>query len=219
MLLDARSISDGATLTADVCIVGAGAAGITLAMELLATGLNIILLEAGGKSKAGQSQGLYQGELNDPVRHLPLDQARYRQLGGTTSLWGGRCIPFDSLDFDQREWISHSGWPFPQKEIDGYYRRAHSYCECGEYDYRVSTALPGAPPSMLPGFEDGDVNTSGIERWSPPTQFGKVYRPILTRADNLRAIRLYERVGFRPIPPFGTYPDDDVSRCYELALA
>jgi len=188
MLLDARSISDGETLTADVCIVGAGAAGITLAMELLATGLTIIVLEAGGKSKAGPSQGLYQGELNDPVRHLPLDQARYRQLGGTTSLWGGRCIPFDSLDFDRREWISHSGWPFTQKEIDGYYRRAHSYCECGEYDYRVSTALPGAPPSMLPGFDDGDVNTSGIERWSPPTQFGKVYRPILTRADNLRVL-------------------------------
>ena len=132
MLLDARSISDGETLTADVCIVGAGAAGITLAMELLATGLTIIVLEAGGKSKAGPSQGLYQGELNDPVRHLPLDQARYRQLGGTTSLWGGRCIPFDSLDFDQREWVSHSGWPFQQKDMDGYYRRAHYYCECGE---------------------------------------------------------------------------------------
>ncbi|MBI4003354.1 MAG: GMC family oxidoreductase, partial [Nitrospira defluvii] len=188
MLLDARSISDGQTLTADVCIVGAGAAGITLAMELLATGMNIILLEAGGKSKAGPSQTLYQGALNDAVRHLPLDQARYRQLGGTTSLWGGRCIPFDSLDFDSRDWVPHSGWPFPQKTLEDYYRRAHTYCECGEYDYQVASALPGAPPSMLPGFSDGDVNTSGIERWSPPTQFGKVYRPILTRADNLRVL-------------------------------
>ncbi|WHZ21344.1 MAG: Glucose-methanol-choline (GMC) oxidoreductase:NAD binding site [Nitrospira sp.] len=188
MLLDARSISAGDTLTADVCIVGAGAAGITLALELMATGLKVIVLEAGGKSKAGSSQSLYQGALNDPVRHLPLDQARYRQLGGTTSLWGGRCIPFDSLDFDQREWVSHSGWPFALKEMDGYYRRAHVYCECGKYDYLVSTALPGATPSMLPGFEDGDVNTAGIERWSPPTQFGKVYRPILTRADNLRIL-------------------------------
>ncbi|MCC7252683.1 GMC family oxidoreductase, partial [Hyphomicrobium sp.] len=188
MLLDARSISDGETLTADLCIVGAGAAGITLAMELLATGLDVIVLEAGGKSKAGPSQSLYQGALNDPVRHLPLDQARYRQLGGTTSLWGGRCIPFDSLDFDRREWVAYSGWPISQKEMDGYYRRAHTYCECGEYDYRVSTALPGAPSSMLPGFEDGDVNTSCIERWSPPTQFGTVYRPILTRAPNLRVL-------------------------------
>ena len=188
MLLDARSIPDGQTLTADVCIVGAGAAGITLAMELLATGMNIILLEAGGRSKAGPSQTLYQGALNDPVRHLPLDQARYRQLGGTTSLWGGRCIPFDSLDFDRREWVADSGWPFPQKALDDVYRRAHTYCECGEYDYHVASALPGAPSSMLPGFSDGDVNTSGIERWSPPTQFGKVYRPVLARADNLRVL-------------------------------
>ncbi|MCC6967758.1 MAG: GMC family oxidoreductase [Nitrospira sp.] len=188
MLLDARSIPDGQTLTADLCIIGAGAAGITLAMELLTTGLNIILLEAGGKTRAGDSQALYQGALNDPVRHLPLDQARYRQLGGTTSLWGGRCIPFDSLDFDQREWVAHSGWPFPQKVMEDFYRRAHTYCECGGYDYRVSSALPGAPPSMLPGFEDGDVSTSGIERWSPPTQFGKVYRPILARAENVRVL-------------------------------
>lgn len=188
MLLDARSISDGQTLTADVCIVGAGAAGITLAMELLATGMKIILLEAGGKSKAGPSQTLYQGTLNDSTRHLPLDQARYRQLGGTTSLWGGRCIPFDSLDFDSRSWVPHSGWPFPQKTLEDYYRRAHTYCECGEYDYQVASALPGAPPHMLPGFSDGEVNTSGIERWSPPTQFGKVYRPFLTRAENLRVL-------------------------------
>lgn len=188
MLLDARSIPDGEALTADVCIVGAGAAGITLAVELLQAGLNILVLEAGGKSKAGQSQSLYQGALNDPVRHVPLDQARYRQLGGTTSLWGGRCIPFDSLDFDRREWVPHSGWPFSQKEMDEYYRRAHAYCECGEYDYHVPTALPGARSSMLPGFEDGDVNTSGIERWSPPTQFGKVYRAVLTRADNVRVL-------------------------------
>lgn len=200
MLLDARSISNGQTLTADVCIIGAGAAGITLAMELLETGMNIILLEAGGKTRAGPSQTLYQGSLNDPVRHLPLDQARYRQLGGTTSLWGGRCIPFDSVDFDQREWVSHSGWPFPQKELDDYYRRAHSYCECGDYSYQVSSALPGAPLSMLPGFSDGDVNTSGIERWSPPTQFGKVYRPILARAGNLRVLLYAPVVELRASP-------------------
>ncbi|HBH81561.1 MAG TPA: GMC family oxidoreductase, partial [Nitrospira sp.] len=104
MLLDTRSIPNGQTLLTDVCIVGAGAAGITLAMELMGTGLNIILLEAGGRSRAGTSQKLYEGHVNDLFRHLPLDQARYRQLGGTTSLWGGRCIPFDEIDFAEREW-------------------------------------------------------------------------------------------------------------------
>jgi|CXWL01.1.fsa_nt_gi choline dehydrogenase-like flavoprotein len=188
MILDARSIPNGQVVTADVCIVGAGAAGITLAMELLAAGMTIVLLEAGGKTRAGESQALYQGSVNDSVRHLPLDQARYRQLGGTTSLWGGRCIPFDTLDFEAREWMSHSGWPFPKKDLDEYYQRAHSYCECGDFDYQVKTALPGAPSHMLPGFVDGDMTTGEIERWSPPTQFGKVYRPKLAQADNLRVL-------------------------------
>lgn len=188
MLLDASTIPDGHTLSADICIVGAGAAGITLAMELRAMGQSIILLEAGGKTRAGESQGLYRGALNDSVRHVPLDQARYRQLGGTTSLWGGRCLPFDSLDFDRREWVPYSGWPFSQKEMDEYYRRAHTYCECGDYDYQVATALPGSFPSMLPRFEDGEVSTSAIERWSPPTQFGKAYRAALVGADNLRVV-------------------------------
>jgi choline dehydrogenase-like flavoprotein len=188
MLLDARSIPHGQTLTTDVCIVGAGAAGITLAMELMATGMSIILLEAGGKSKAGPSQALYQGTWNDPVRHLPLDQARYRQLGGTTSLWGGRCIPFDHVDFEARNWVPHSGWPVSRTHLDPYYRRAHVYCECGPYDYQVASALPGTPAQMLPAFKDGLVSTTKLERWSPPTQFGKTYRPALVHAENLRVL-------------------------------
>jgi len=32
------------------------------------------------------------------------------------------------------------------------------------------------------------------------------------------AIRLYEREGFKRIPPFGPYRDDPVSRCYEKRL-
>lgn len=186
MLLDAGSIPNGQTLPTDVCIVGAGAAGITLAMELMGTGLNIILLEAGGRSRAGTSQKLYEGHVNDPVRHLPLDQARYRQLGGTTSLWGGRCIPFDEIDFAEREWVSHSGWPITKTDLAPYYRRAHDYCECGAYDYRVPSALPGTPVEMLPAFKDGLVSTAKLERWSPPIQFGKKYKPALARAENVR---------------------------------
>lgn len=200
MLLDAKTVPDGQMLSADVCIVGAGAAGITLAKELEATGKSIILLEAGGKTRAGESQALYQGALNDSVRHVPLDQARYRQLGGTTSLWGGRCLPFDSLDFDRRDWVSYSGWPFSQKEMHDYYRRAHVYCECGAYDYDVASALPGAFPTMLPGFEDGDVCTSSLERWSPPTQFGKVYRSDLTKAEHVRVLLHAPAVELHPSP-------------------
>lgn len=188
MLLDAQSVPNGQTLSTDVCIVGAGAAGVTLAMELMGTGLSIILLEAGGRSRAGNSQRLYEGHVNDPVRHLPLDQARYRQLGGTTSLWGGRCIPFDEIDFAERDWVSHSRWPITRTDLDPYYRRAHDYCECGGYDYQVASALLGTPMEMLPAFKDGLVCTTKLERWSPPTQFGKVYRKALEKAETLRVL-------------------------------
>ncbi|MFO0775089.1 MAG: GMC family oxidoreductase [Nitrospiraceae bacterium] len=188
MILDAHTIPNGQTLTADLCIIGAGAAGITLAMELRATGLDILLLEAGGKTHAGASQQLYAGSVNDAGRHLPLDQARYRQLGGTTSLWGGRCIPFDPIDFQTRPWVPHSGWPISRTALDPFYRRAHVYCECGAYDYHVVSALPGAPTEMVAGLSDGAVSTSMLERWSPPTQFGKTYREPLARAERVRVL-------------------------------
>ncbi|MEX5218544.1 MAG: GMC family oxidoreductase [Nitrospira sp.] len=188
MLQDARTIPDGSLITGDVCIVGAGAAGITLAMELLGTGMKVVVLEAGGTTRAGRSQALYQGAVNDEVRHLPLDQARYRQLGGTTSLWGGRCLPYDPIDFELRDWVPHSGWGISHKDMEAYYRKAHFYCECGDYDYHVASALPDALPHMLPGLSDGIIDTSTIERWSPPTHFGKTYRQALERAENLRVL-------------------------------
>lgn len=185
MIYDARKISDRQALTCDVCIVGAGAAGITLALELAQTGKKIILLEAGGMNRSGKSQNLYRGHIADPNRHLPLESDRYRQLGGTTAVWGGRCIPFDPIDFQARPYVPHSGWPLTHKELDLYYQRAHDYCECGQFNYKSDVALPQEPREMIAGFVDGDLITTKIERWSPPTHFGKAYRKLLEHASNV----------------------------------
>ena len=185
MIYDARKLSDRQTFTCDVCIVGAGAAGISVAMELAQTDKRIILLEAGGMNRSGKSQTLYRGHLSDPNRHLPLESDRYRQLGGTTAVWGGRCIPFDPIDFQKRPYVPHSGWPLTRPELDPFYQRAHDYCECGKFYYNSDVALPQAPPEMITGFIDGDVISSGIERWSPPTHFGKRYRKALKHFSNL----------------------------------
>src|SRR5690606_9873999 len=122
MIHSARRIADGATLECDVCIVGAGAAGITLALELIDSGLDVVLLEAGGVRRAGRAQELYRGEVVDPGRHLPPDRDRWRQLGGTTAIWGGRCLPYDPIDLEARPWVPHSGWPLEPAELDPYYR-------------------------------------------------------------------------------------------------
>lgn len=188
MILDSRDIVDGSVQTCDVCVVGAGAAGIAMALELDAQGRDVLLLEAGGPRRAGPAQDLYRGVVDPPGRHLALDQARYRQLGGTTSLWGGRCIPYDPIDFEPREWVPHSGWPIGRQDLDPYYARAHTYLECGAFDYRAESALGSDAGQMLPGFEDADLDLGSLERWSPPTHFGKVYRDRLARSPRIKVV-------------------------------
>lgn len=188
MIGSSREVPDGSALPCDVCVIGAGAAGIALALELERCGRSVLLLEAGRQRSAGPAQALYRGEINDPQRHLPLDQARYRQLGGTTSLWGGRCLPYDSIDFEPRPWVAHSGWPLTRTELDPWYARAHHYLECGVFDYRVDSALGAAAGDMVPGFSDGAIDTGSLERWSPPTHFGKVYRNALKASTSVRVV-------------------------------
>lgn len=188
MIVDARRLPTGENLSADVCIIGAGAAGIALALELANASMSILLLEAGGLNRSGKSQRLYAGTVNDPDRHLPPDKDRYRQLGGTTALWGGRCMPLDELDFARREFVPYSGWPLSRADLDPFYQRAHEYCECGPFAYRRPEVLPNATPDMIAGFCDQDLTTTTLERWSPPTNFGKAYRRNLEACTTIRVL-------------------------------
>jgi choline dehydrogenase-like flavoprotein len=189
MIFSAREIPADTQVEADVCIIGAGAAGITLALELSGSKHDIIVLESGDYTDDGQSQTLLRGEISDPTHHYPLQEARSRLLGGTTAIWGGRCLPLDPIDFERRDYVPFSDWPVSFKEIQEYYPRAHGYCECGEYTYRVDEALPSARENITEYFTDGPtISTRNIERWSRPTHFGKVYLSHLKSAKNLRVL-------------------------------
>ncbi len=188
MIVDARRLPAGEGLSADVCIVGAGAAGIALALELAKASVSVLLLEAGGLNRSGKSQRLYVGTVNDPDRHMPPDKDRYRQLGGTTSLWGGRCMPLDGLDFAQRDFVPYSGWPLTRADLDPFYQRAQDYCECGPFAYGRAGVLPDTSPDMFAGFDDRDLTTTTLERWSPPTNFGKAYRGNLETSKTIKVL-------------------------------
>ncbi len=186
MVTDARRLPPDFTIRCDICIVGAGAAGITLAHALRNSGKEVVLLEAGGTRLGSSAQDLYKGEVVDPDRHGPLDLYRQRRFGGTTTVWGGRCAPFDDIDFEARPYVPYSGWPINKTDLDPYYLRAHEYCDLGAYSYDVCAALPHQPAEMVPGFESEDVRTDRLWRFSLPTDFGKAFIDALKRSPNVK---------------------------------
>ncbi len=101
----------------DVCIVGAGPAGLSLALELARLGRRVLVLESGGDGAEPEAQALSDAHIADPARHDAMAIAVARRLGGTSNLWGGRCLPYDSIDFEARETVGGALWPIGHDEI------------------------------------------------------------------------------------------------------
>jgi choline dehydrogenase-like flavoprotein len=145
MFFDARSLSKNETIETDVCIVGAGVAGLTLAREMSERKYKVCMLESGGMRPNKETQSLYVGD-NIGQPYYSLDTCRARFFGGTSHYWriplgdeklGVRLRPMDSIDFEERDWIPWSGWPFSKTDLDPYYERANSICKIGPYKYDV----------------------------------------------------------------------------------
>ncbi len=188
MIEEANQVPRGSCLAVDVCVVGAGAAGISLALSLSGTGLSVALLEAGKQTQDAAAQALYEGEVADEQLHSPAHRYRLRGLGGSTSLWGGRCMPYDPIDFEERPWVPHSGWPITYEDLVPYYVAANTLAEAGRYAYDAREAFPLLPP-MIAGFTSEIVRTTGLERFSCPTHFGKRYARRLKLAPDVRVLR------------------------------
>lgn len=185
MIIDARSITEGETVDCDICIVGAGAVGIALALEFCNHPAKVVLLESGGMTRDNALEQLNHGEVDLKV-HSSLEANRRRYLGGATTVWGGRCVPFDVSDFEQRDYIPYSGWPIQRADLDPYYKRANTYCEAGDYTYTVQEAFAAdANKTLIPGFESESVSIDQLYLFSPPTDFGKRYLQLLKQANNL----------------------------------
>jgi glycine/D-amino acid oxidase-like deaminating enzyme len=188
MILRASELAASDVFQSDVCIVGAGPAGITLACELLGSGLSILILEAGEQAFAKRAQDGLFGEVALRSPHSPPHMYRRRVLGGASSIWGGRCVPLDPIVLQERSYVSGSGWPLSWQELERYYHRAHPYFDAGPYDYSAcSTLVPGAPETLM-GLACPDILADNIERFSPPTDFGKRYRRLLADALDLKLL-------------------------------
>jgi choline dehydrogenase-like flavoprotein len=177
---DARTV-DAGQLFADICIVGAGAAGITLATELAGSGLHVIVLESGDFAFRHRPQLLYLG-ANVGVPSYSPARSRFRRFGGSTTRWGKQCRPLDPIDFESRPGIDGSGWPLTLSELEPYYRRAQRICSLGPFDYTASSWLPRDAAALR--VASGRLETR-IFQFSDPGDFGLVYRDALASARNV----------------------------------
>ena len=188
MLIDARLLQSEVIKT-DICIIGAGPAGISLAREFIRLDFEVALLESGGLDFDPEIQSLTEGSTRGAIK--PPAEVTRRQFGGNANAWGVQIRPgekglrhaiFDDIDFAQRNWIPNSGWPFGRDHLISYYKRAQLVCHAGPYAYSPefweNNQIRRLPLQMT------DLET-GIFQFSASNVFSKRYRDELIAAKNV----------------------------------
>src|SRR3954451_2711666 len=110
MIVDGETLGGGIALRADVAVVGADPAGIVIALELARRGHDVVIVESGDVRPQPEIQALAEAADWDERLHAPMAIATRRQIGGTSVIWGGRCVPFDPIDFQPRENVPDALW-------------------------------------------------------------------------------------------------------------
>jgi choline dehydrogenase-like flavoprotein len=144
MVVDARTLSSTDVIETDVCVVGAGPIGLTLARELAAKDTRVCVLELGHDPEgAGSpvSEHVLGGEVTDPT-YPPLESMRATGFGGTVSIWtsevargrlGARYGQLEPIDLERRDEVAYGGWPFDRTHLEPYYARAAAICEIAPF--------------------------------------------------------------------------------------
>lgn len=182
MFIDSRTVTSGQTINTDLCIVGAGVSGISMAREFSDAGFKTAVIESGGFKPNKPTQSLYWGE-NVGIPYYDLDTARARFFGGTSHFWhiklpetglGVRLRPMDPIDFEPRDWVPYSGWPYAKTELDPYYERAQRVCRIGPFRYDPEYwATPGRQPFR---FADADAVETTMFQFGERDVFFKLYK-------------------------------------------
>ena len=175
MFIDARQLTETKDILGTIAIIGGGAAGITLAIELSEKYNDVLVLESGSTAFEKETQDLYAGNLRGH-RQPNLRTSRLRFLGGTTNHWFGQCALLDPVDFERLPDRPYSGWPFGIGTLMPFYNRAYSYCEIDAFNRPAqggdSTEGLGLQPTEF--------------RYSPPTRFGERYQSQLRSSHRVK---------------------------------
>ena len=162
----------------DVCVVGAGPVGLALALACEQHGLSVRGLDSGPAQPDRFAAELTAGHAVNR-HHAVAKNSVYRGLGGTSRWWGGRCVPFDDIDFEPRAYLPSSGWPIPHAEIAAWYEPAAAFF--GIEPSRFSAAAG-------PWTRFGDIRCDQLERWTPQIDAGKRHRAHIMTSSRLTVV-------------------------------
>jgi len=179
MHIDASDLTGPTLFEADLCIVGAGAAGIAIATQWLDTTHDALLIEAGQFELDDRLQESFRAEVVGR-QYLPLDANRLHYFGGTTNIWGGLCARFDPIDFMARSWVPHSGWPIDISDLERFYEVAEGLLELGNPENEAQSA------ETIP-VNDDNIATK-LYRYSPPSRLGPMYQKRFERSQKLKLL-------------------------------
>jgi choline dehydrogenase-like flavoprotein len=184
MFADARSVPRDTRLETDVCIIGAGPAGITLAREFIGSQVRVTVLESGGMEYDQETQDLYAGAATG-LPYPDLSGPRLRFFGGTSNHWGGICRPFDEDDFEAREGIPFTGWPIRKADVDPFYARAVPIVRLNSGDWALGDWSPDHTPVPLQ-LDPDRIETRVTQVVEDQLRsFGRNYEDELRRASNV----------------------------------
>jgi choline dehydrogenase-like flavoprotein len=196
MFVNARHGFEGGRQEVDICIIGGGVAGITAALTFDGKPLSVALLESGGFTYGEATQSLYEGDnVGQPYERL--DRARSRYWGGSSNCWGGWCRPMDAMDFEKRDWVDNSGWPFRKDTLEPYYDRAIQLLGLNP-DYEPShwvRAVGRADTKLFP-LDEAKLSNQIIQ-FTPHQRFGQIFRDPLARSTNVRVFLHSNAVSIR----------------------
>lgn len=184
MIIDYLDGSAPSDIDADICIIGSGAAGITVAHAFLGTATRVCIVEGGGLLGERENQQLYDCASVGPT---PFDSfnSRMRVFGGSCNLWGGGCIPLDRSDLLVRDWVPDSGWPIDYVELEHYYDKTLAFCHMDAH--AIVDGVFTTPPPLEPvPFDDSKLINQRFV--SSPIQFGEQYRDDLKQAPNITVL-------------------------------
>lgn len=173
-------MEDQDDVSADAVVIGAGPAGVTVALELARAGQRVVLVPGGGRRETAADRDLHRADsVSGPWGHEPLEDNRRRAVGGASALWGGRCVPLDPIDFEARDWVPAGGWPLSYDDYWSWAQRACDILDIGRAEFDRPPAgdlLLGTP------LRPDDEISHGVERWSAPFRFAR----LLARDPDLR---------------------------------